>query len=135
MEQLCVTVRPHGDPRSYEQVLSLIADRYGNGLYQEVHEGDPADIEVRISRPELDPICILDAFRHEALRRKLIAELGKSRVDFCLEPGQKRQRVFDEIASSFPHSMRHWLKTTIPANLAAQAPDRVTIRGLFEFED
>jgi hypothetical protein len=51
------------------------------------------------------------------------------------EPGQKRQRAFDEVASSFPRLIRHWLKTTIPANLATQAPDRVMIRGLFEFED
>jgi hypothetical protein len=248
LEQLCITVRAHGDPRSYEQVLSLIADRYGNGLYQQVHEGEPADVEVRISRPEAEPVCILDAFRHEALRWKLIAELGQSRVDFCLltedriaedltvllryrivpeaqiqlfkkflddipallsdcfpitfpgstlevrlgkiriippadatqggaistrwfvrahltlvdhrdervidsgwfwlcnffgprddgrinEPGQKRQRVFDEVASRFPHSIRTWLKTTIPANLAAQASNRVSIRDLFEFED
>ena len=77
MEQLCITVRAHDDPRSYEQVLSLIADRYGNGLYEQVHVGQPADVDVRVSRPGLDPICILDAFRHQALRWKLIAELGK----------------------------------------------------------
>jgi hypothetical protein len=52
-----------------------------------------------------------------------------------IEPGRSRGRAFDEIASTFPDSIRAWLGTTIRENLASQSPENMTIRGIFEFED
>ncbi|WP_422927048.1 hypothetical protein [Singulisphaera sp. PoT] len=80
--QLCIQIHSQGDTQDYEKVRSLIADRYGNDRYHPVDEDQPADVEVRISRPRFEPICVLDAFRHTALQWKLLAELGNSRVKF-----------------------------------------------------
>jgi hypothetical protein len=255
VDELCTKIKAEGHAATYEQVLSLIADRYGKGLYERVSEGNPADVEVLITRPELDPICVRDSFRHVALQRNLLSELGSTQVEFgflpearvkedltvelryrivpeaqlalfakfldelpallaaCFpisspesplevelgglhidppaepaqvriggqprtivssrygvhaqlalkdrrdgrsidsgwfalcnffgprpdgriaEPGQSRQRAFDEIALTFPDSIRSWLTEAIPGNLAALAPGEATIRTIFEFED
>lgn len=34
--QLGIKIPTRGDPSFYEQVPSLIADRYGNGLYEQI---------------------------------------------------------------------------------------------------
>jgi hypothetical protein len=80
VSQLCTTVPVQNDASIYQRVLSLIKERSGHGLYEPVTEARAADIEVRSSNPDADPICISDAFGHEALRFRLSVELGSLRA-------------------------------------------------------
>ena len=80
MDEFCIQIHKQGDPNAYEQVLALIADRYGHGRYRPAPDGEPADVEVRITPPDLDPICVLDEWRHTVLQRRLWTELGQPRV-------------------------------------------------------
>lgn len=138
---LCMKISTQGDPQFYEHILARIAERYGHSLYQPVPDGEPADLEVRISRPERDPIFILDEFRHTALQWKLCAEFGR-RVEFAdLSEAQiaedlsatLRYRIVPEaqiqLFQSFLDDLPAFLSSCFPIS-SPEAPFEVRLGGI-----
>jgi hypothetical protein len=81
VDETCIKIQKQGDLDMYERVLALIADRYAHGRYRTAEDGERADVEVRVTPPEFDPIYVVDARRHTVLQRRFWSEFGNSRVE------------------------------------------------------